>query len=199
MRRWMTAGRMYICVCLCMLEGHEQHTEGANPTHPHHSFHPYPQRALLPGEGRARSARLPRRHLPLHRGGGRYAHVFIYMCIRTHVRLSISLSVRVYVCGDVYLCPHVDRPDDGTVSAPHIHNHTPHAGGRPLLPTQSTYPSRDKDGNPLETEYGLSTYKDHQSVTIQACIYVCMYAYDTTRTHAHTHRSQNPNTQKQRQ
>jgi hypothetical protein len=42
-----------------------------------------------------------------------------------------------------------------------------HTGGRPLLPTQSTYPSRDKDGNPLETEYGLSTYKDHQKVTIQ--------------------------------
>ncbi|KAM3573056.1 hypothetical protein VYU27_004927, partial [Nannochloropsis oceanica] len=41
------------------------------------------------------------------------------------------------------------------------------AGGRPMLPTNSTYPSKDKDGNPLETEYGLSTYKDHQSVTIQ--------------------------------
>jgi len=36
-----------------------------------------------------------------------------------------------------------------------------------MLPTNSTYPSKDKDGNPLETEYGLSTYKDHQSVTIQ--------------------------------
>lgn len=27
--------------------------------------------------------------------------------------------------------------------------------------------SQDEDGNPLETEYGLSTYKDHQTFTIQ--------------------------------
>lgn len=26
---------------------------------------------------------------------------------------------------------------------------------------------KDEDGNPLETEYGLSTYKDHQTFTIQ--------------------------------
>lgn len=62
-----------------------------------------------------------------------------------------------------------------------------------MLPTNATYPNKvspapqalpptylptdlstnlstylqDKDGNPLETEYGLSTYKDHQSITIQ--------------------------------
>lgn len=41
------------------------------------------------------------------------------------------------------------------------------AGGRPMLPTNNTYPNKDKDGHPLETEFGLSTYKDHQSVTIQ--------------------------------
>lgn len=27
--------------------------------------------------------------------------------------------------------------------------------------------SQDEDGNPLETEFGLSTYKDHQIITIQ--------------------------------
>ena len=26
---------------------------------------------------------------------------------------------------------------------------------------------QDEDGNPLETEYGLCTYKDHQAFTIQ--------------------------------
>lgn len=26
---------------------------------------------------------------------------------------------------------------------------------------------QDEDGNPLETEFGLSTYKDHQTLTIQ--------------------------------
>lgn len=35
------------------------------------------------------------------------------------------------------------------------------------FPTSSVYPTKDEDGNPLETEYGLSTYKDHQTFTIQ--------------------------------
>jgi DNA replication licensing factor MCM3 len=30
-----------------------------------------------------------------------------------------------------------------------------------------SYPQRDSDGNPLQTEFGLSIYKDHQCVTIQ--------------------------------
>jgi DNA replicative helicase MCM subunit Mcm2 (Cdc46/Mcm family) len=37
----------------------------------------------------------------------------------------------------------------------------PHAWHFLLFSTQ------DPEGNPLETEYGLSTYKDHQSVVIQ--------------------------------
>jgi len=35
------------------------------------------------------------------------------------------------------------------------------------FPSSSTYPTKDDDGNPLETEYGLSVYKDHQTFTIQ--------------------------------
>lgn len=34
-------------------------------------------------------------------------------------------------------------------------------------PTYSAYPLKDADGNLLETEYGLSLYKDHQSITLQ--------------------------------
>ncbi|EEB17972.1 DNA replication licensing factor MCM3, putative [Pediculus humanus corporis] len=34
-------------------------------------------------------------------------------------------------------------------------------------PSSAVYPTKDEDGNLLETEYGLSCYKDHQTLTIQ--------------------------------
>ena len=33
--------------------------------------------------------------------------------------------------------------------------------------TGAAYLQTDDDGNPLETEFGLSTYRDHQSISIQ--------------------------------
>ncbi|KFY91031.1 hypothetical protein V500_04827 [Pseudogymnoascus sp. VKM F-4518 (FW-2643)] len=33
--------------------------------------------------------------------------------------------------------------------------------------TSSVYPQEDENGNPLTTEYGLSTYRDHQTISIQ--------------------------------
>ncbi|CAK1543804.1 unnamed protein product [Leptosia nina] len=35
------------------------------------------------------------------------------------------------------------------------------------FPTTAVYPTKDDEGNPLETEYGLSRYKDHQTLTVQ--------------------------------
>ncbi|XP_012276713.1 DNA replication licensing factor Mcm3 [Orussus abietinus] len=35
------------------------------------------------------------------------------------------------------------------------------------FPGTAAYPTKDDEGNPLETEFGLSTYKDHQTLTIQ--------------------------------
>jgi len=34
-------------------------------------------------------------------------------------------------------------------------------------PSTAAYPTADEDGNPLQTEFGLSKYKDHQTLTIQ--------------------------------
>ncbi|KAG5849873.1 hypothetical protein ANANG_G00076310 [Anguilla anguilla] len=35
------------------------------------------------------------------------------------------------------------------------------------FPSSAIYPTKDEENNPLETEFGLCTYKDHQTVTIQ--------------------------------
>lgn len=35
------------------------------------------------------------------------------------------------------------------------------------MTTSSVYPQEDEEGNPLITEYGYSTYRDHQSISIQ--------------------------------
>ncbi|XP_008396383.1 DNA replication licensing factor MCM3 [Poecilia reticulata] len=35
------------------------------------------------------------------------------------------------------------------------------------FPSSAIYPTKDEENNPLETEFGLSTYKDHQTITVQ--------------------------------
>ncbi|XP_035278171.1 DNA replication licensing factor MCM3 isoform X1 [Anguilla anguilla] len=35
------------------------------------------------------------------------------------------------------------------------------------FPSSAIYPTKDEDNNPLETEFGLSIYKDHQTITVQ--------------------------------
>ncbi|XP_054833867.1 DNA replication licensing factor MCM3 isoform X1 [Eublepharis macularius] len=35
------------------------------------------------------------------------------------------------------------------------------------FPSTAVYPTKDEENNPLETEYGLSSYKDHQTIAIQ--------------------------------
>ena len=35
------------------------------------------------------------------------------------------------------------------------------------FPSTAAYPTQDDDGNPLQTEFGLSKYKDHQTMSVQ--------------------------------
>ncbi|XP_077408831.1 DNA replication licensing factor MCM3 [Vanacampus margaritifer] len=35
------------------------------------------------------------------------------------------------------------------------------------FPSNAVYPTKDEENNPLETEFGLSVYKDHQTITVQ--------------------------------
>ncbi|MBN3277594.1 MCM3M factor, partial [Polyodon spathula] len=35
------------------------------------------------------------------------------------------------------------------------------------FPSSAVYPTKDEENNPLETEFGLCTYKDHQTLTLQ--------------------------------
>ncbi|VDM81128.1 unnamed protein product [Strongylus vulgaris] len=39
------------------------------------------------------------------------------------------------------------------------------------FPSSNVYPTEDENKNPLETEFGLSTYKDHQSFSVQVCFF----------------------------
>ena len=45
------------------------------------------------------------------------------------------------------------------------------------FPSSTVYPTKDEDGNPLETEYGLSVYKDHQTFTIQVSGHLLAYMF----------------------
>ena len=40
------------------------------------------------------------------------------------------------------------------------------------FPSSNVYPTEDENKNPLETEFGLSTYKDHQTFSIQVLLIV---------------------------
>ena len=90
------------------------------------------------------------------------------------VAVKVS-SVKPKVVQSVHYCPatrqhesrnYVDATDP-ELGLPQVD-----ASGRELPDkvvqlTSSSYPTQDKDGHVLETEFGLSVFKDHQTVTLQ--------------------------------
>ena len=66
--------------------------------------------------------------------------------------------VRPKVVRSVHYCPATDKTIERT--------YTDATSYAPLT-RSAIYPREDENKNPLETEFGLSTYKDHQSLTVQ--------------------------------
>ncbi|CAN1230623.1 DNA replication licensing factor MCM3 [Linum grandiflorum] len=66
--------------------------------------------------------------------------------------------VRPKVVKSVHFCPKT-----GEMISREYRDITSNTG----LPTGSVYPTRDENGNLLVTEYGMCTYKDHQTLSVQ--------------------------------
>jgi DNA replication licensing factor MCM3 len=75
----------------------------------------------------------------------------------------------VHYCATTKQHSHKDYVD---ATDPELGLHQVDASGREAVDriiniTPAVYPTKDPDGNQLETEFGLSVYKDHQTITLQ--------------------------------
>jgi len=84
-------------------------------------------------------------------------------------------SIKPKVTRSVHYCPatkqheareYVDSTDP-QLGLPAVDSSGRELPDRIINITSSVYPTKDKEGNQLETEFGLSTFKDHQTVTLQ--------------------------------
>nr|XP_037277703.1 DNA replication licensing factor MCM3-like [Rhipicephalus microplus] len=66
--------------------------------------------------------------------------------------------VRPKVMHSVHYCPATQKT---------LERHFTDLTSYDAFPSSAVYPTKDEDGNLLETEYGLSLYKDHQTLSIQ--------------------------------
>lgn len=84
-------------------------------------------------------------------------------------------TIKPKVVKSVHYCPNTKQHEERD----YVDATDPNLGLRQLQPsgeeipdrfisiTSSVYPTKDKENNPLETEFGLSKYKDHQTITLQ--------------------------------
>ena len=84
-------------------------------------------------------------------------------------------SIKPKVVKSVHFCPatsqHEEREyvdaTDPQLGLPALDSNGQELADSVVNVTSSVYPTKDKNGNPLETEFGLSRYKDHQTVVLQ--------------------------------
>eukprot|EP00980_Cylindrotheca_fusiformis_P018667 scaffold6219_cov146-Cylindrotheca_fusiformis.AAC.2 len=84
-------------------------------------------------------------------------------------------AIKPKVVKSVHYCPetkqHSERQyvdsTDPQLGLHAVDNHGREQPDRIINITPTVYPTKDNDGNLLETEFGLSVYKDHQTVTLQ--------------------------------
>jgi DNA replication licensing factor MCM3 len=84
-------------------------------------------------------------------------------------------AIKPKVVRSVHFCPetklHMER-EYRDATDPELGLHALDAEGQEIPDriigiTPTAFPQKDKDGNPLETEFGLSEFKDHQTIVLQ--------------------------------
>ena len=90
------------------------------------------------------------------------------------VAVKVS-SVKPKIVKSVHYCPatqqfesrtYVDATDP-ELGLPMVDDSGRELPDKVVTLTSSSYPTSDREGHALETEYGLSVYKDHQTITLQ--------------------------------
>ncbi|KAH9117391.1 hypothetical protein AeMF1_008844 [Aphanomyces euteiches] len=83
---------------------------------------------------------------------------FLSQCVCVHGIVTKCSAVRPKVVKSVHYCKETNE-----MMSREYRDHTSLTG----VPTTSVYPTKDANGNLLETEFGLCQYKDYQVITIQ--------------------------------
>ncbi|EQC34213.1 minichromosome maintenance protein 3 [Saprolegnia diclina VS20] len=83
---------------------------------------------------------------------------FLCQCVCVQGIVTKVSAVRPKVVKSVHYCK-----ETNVMIAREYRDHTSLTG----IPTTSVYPTKDENGNLLETEFGLCQYKDYQVITIQ--------------------------------
>ena len=84
-------------------------------------------------------------------------------------------SIKPKITKSVHFCPNTNQHSsrkyvdatDVQLGLPEVDDTGRELPDKLITITSSVYPTKDKENNPLETEYGLCTFKDFQTVTLQ--------------------------------